>query len=160
MYIVSNWHWDHQDPLAEHLHEEMIRSTFYEKGTRVKRNIVLPSFSRHLSISPEELRSFLDTVRFSLGKNLIDLTREMEPRLKCAGLQPIDLTVTNIVYDDLAWKLFGRGCKSFDKNSFNQMIREEKLVVSPPTEHSEISIHSFAQYAGAPVIFKQRILIT
>ncbi len=150
LYIVSNWYWDYRDPLAKYLHEEMIRPDFYEKGTRSMRDIARSRWYRHLSISPEELRSFLDTVRFSLGKNLIDLTREMELRLKLAGLQPIDLTVTNIVYDDLAWKLFGRGCNSFDKNSFNQMIREEKLVVSPPTEHSEISIQSFAQYARRP----------
>ena len=94
--------------------------------------------------------AFLDTVRFSLGKNLIDLTREMELRLKLAGLKLIDLTVTNIVYDDLAWKLFGQGHNSFDRGSFDQMIQEEKLISPPPVDHSEISIRSFTQFARRP----------
>ena len=147
LYIVSNWHWDHRDAVAEHLHEEMLRPTFYEKGPQSKRGMVRSKWAEHLSISPEELRSFLDTVRFSLGKNLIDLAREMGPCLKSAGLQPIDLTVTNTIYDDLAWKLFGQGRNSFDKDSFDQMIREEKLAISPPIEHGEISIQSFGQFA-------------
>ena len=150
LYIFSNWHWDYQDAVAEHLHEEMLRPTFYEKGPRAKSGIVRSKWAEHLSISLEELHSFLDIVRFSLGKNLIDLAREMELRLKLAGMQPIDLTVTNIIYDDLAWKLFGQGRNLFDRDSFDQMIREEKLVVSPPTKHSEISIQSFAQFARRP----------
>lgn len=150
LYIFSSWHWDYQDPVVEHLHEEMLRSTFYEKGPRSKRGMIRSKWAEHLSVSPEELRSFLDTIRFSLGKNLIDLTREMELRLKFAGLKPIDLTVTNIVYDDLAWKLFGQGHNSFDRGSFDQMIQEEKLMAPPPTEHSEISIQSFAQFARRP----------
>jgi hypothetical protein len=150
LYIVSNWYWDYRDPLAEHLHEEMIRPTFYEKGTRSTRHVVRSNWFRHLSISLEELRVFLDTVRFMLGENLSALTTRLEQHLKFAELQPIDPTGTNVIYDDLAWKLFGQGRNSFDKNSFDQMIREEKLVISRSTEHSEISIQSFAQFARRP----------
>ena len=71
LYIVSNWVWDYQDPLAEHLHVEIIRPTFYEKGARSKRNIVRINWHRHLSISPEELRPFLDTVRLVSEKILL-----------------------------------------------------------------------------------------
>ena len=40
LYIFSSWNWDPQDIVAEHLHEEMIRSTFYEKGLQSKTGMV------------------------------------------------------------------------------------------------------------------------
>ena len=150
LYIFSNWHWANHDALAKHLHEEMIRPTFYENGPRSAVGRVRSKLAAHLSISEEELRTFLNTVRFTLGKNLVDLEREMGPRLKLAGLQPIDRTVTHIPYDSLAWELFAQGRNSFDEVAFNQMIHEEKLIASPATKHSEISIQSFAQFARRP----------
>ncbi|MXV85002.1 SAVED domain-containing protein [Candidatus Poribacteria bacterium] len=150
LYIFSNWHWANHDTLAKHLHEEMIRPTFYENGPRSAAGQVRSKLAAHLSISEEELRTFLNTVRFTLGKNLVDLEREMEPRLKLAGLQPIDQTVTHIPYDSLAWELFAQGRNLFDEVAFNQMIREEKLMALPATKHSEISIQSFGQFARRP----------
>ena len=150
LYIFSNWHWANHDTLANHLHEEMIRPTFYENGPRSAVGQVRSKLAAHLSISAEELRTFLNTVRFTLGKNLVDLERDMEPRLKLAGLKPIDPAVTHIPYDSLAWELFAQGRNSFDKASFYQLIHEEKLIAPSATEHSEISIQSFAQFARRP----------
>jgi len=150
LYIFSNWHWDYQDEPAKHLHEEMLRSTFYEKGPGSKIGKIRLKLANHLSVSENELRDFLNTVRFTLGKNLIDLEREMKPLLNLAGLKPIDPTVTNIIYDDLAWKLFAQERNSFDKDRLDQMICEEKLIALPSTKHSEISIQSFAQFARRP----------
>ena len=150
LYIFSNWHWADQDTLAKHLHEETIRSTFYENGPRSAAGRVRSKLAAHLSISEEELHTFLNTVRFTLGKNLVDLAREMEPLLELAELKPIDPTVTHIPYDSLAWELFAQGRNSFDKVGFNQMICEEKLMAPRNTKHSEISIQSFAQFARRP----------
>ena len=150
LYIFSNWYWAHQDALAKHLHEEMIRSTFYENGPRSAAGQVRSKLAAHLSISEEELHAFLNTVRFTLGKNLVDLARDMEPRLKLAELKPIDPTVTHIPYDSLAWELFAQGRNSFDEMAVNQMVYEEKLIASPATKHSEISIQSFTQFARRP----------
>ena len=150
LYIFSNWHWAHQDVLAQHLHEETIRSTFYENGPRSAVGQVRLKLASHLSVSEKELRAFLNTIRFTLGKNLVDLAREMEPRLKLAELKPIDLTVTHIPYDSLAWELFAQGRNSFDEVAFNQMIHDEKLIATPQRKHSEISIQSFAQFARRP----------
>ena len=150
LYIFSNWHWDHRDALAEHLHEEMLRPTFYEKGPRSNIGKIRLKLANHLSVSENELYDFLNTVRFRLGKNLIDLESEMKPLLNLAGLKSIDPTVTNIIYDDLAWKLFAQGRNSFDKDRLDQMTCEEKLIAPPSTKHSEISIQSFAQFARRP----------
>ncbi len=150
LYIFSNWHWAHQDTLAKHLHEETIRSTFYEGGPRSALGQVRSRLAAHLSISEKELHAFLNTVRFTLGKHLVDIARDMEPHLKLAGLKPIDPTETHIPYDSLAWELFAQGRNSFDKAAFDQMIHEEKLMAPTTTKHSEISIQSFAQFARRP----------
>ena len=150
LYIFSNWHWDHRDALAGHLHEKMLRLTFYKKGLKSAEGQARSKLANHLSISEEELRVFLNTVRFSLGKDLTDLAEDLAVRLVKEGLKPIGSTVTTIVYDDLAWKLFEQGRNSFDRDSFMKMIHEEKLKVPQSTEHSEISIQSFAQFARRP----------
>ena len=150
LYIRTNWHWDHNDPLAKHLHEEMFRCNFYEQGPRSKVGKILSKWSGHLCISQETLRPFLDTVRFNLGKNLTDLAREMTAHLAQAELKPFDSSVTHNHYDDLAWKLLGQGCNTFDRESFDRMIREEQLLLLRPTPHSEISIQSFSQFARRP----------
>ena len=150
LYIFSNWHWDHRNALAEHLYEGMIRSTFYEKGAGSERGKARAKLAFHLEVSEEDLRPFLNIVRFTLGKNLTDLEKDMEPLLELAGLQPIDPTVTYNVYDDLAWKLFGQGKHSFNIQSLNELIHKEKLIAPPSTKHSEISIQSFSQFARRP----------
>ena len=150
LYIFSNWNWANQDVLSKHFHEETIRSTFYENGPRSAAGQVRSKLAAHLSISEEKLHAFLNTVRFTLGKNLVDLARDMEPYLKLAGLEPIDPTATHIPYDSLAWEFFAQGRNSFDEVAFNQMIYEEKLIVTPQRKHSEISIQSFAQFARRP----------
>ena len=154
LYIVSNWSWNPADVLANHCHEEMLTSTFYEKGARTEEGKIRLELLKHLSesepISEEELRAFLSTVRFLLGQNLTDLERQMKPRLKMAGLHPIDPTVTHSIYDSLPWELFAQGQHSFDKENFNRLIGEEKLKAPSSTEHSEISIQSFSQFARRP----------
>ena len=150
LYIFSNWNWDHQDALAEHLHEGMIRSTFYDKGLGSARGKARAKLSAHLEVSEEVLWSFLNTVRFTLGKDLTDLEKYMEPLLELAGLKSIDPTTTSIIYDDLAWKLFAQGRNSFEKNTFDQMVHAEKLIASSPRKHSEISIQSFSQFTRRP----------
>lgn len=150
LYIFSNWRWANQDAISKHLYEGTIRSTFYETGQGSAEGQVRSKFAAHLSISEEELYTFLNTVRFTLGKDLVDLVSDMEPRLKLAGLQPIDPTVTHIPYDSFVWELFAQGRNSFDEEAFDQMIHEEKLMASPTTKHSEISIQSFTQFARRP----------
>ena len=150
LYIRTNWHWDHNDPLAKHLHEEMFRCNLYQQGPKSKVGKILSKWAGYLCISQEKLRPFLDTVRFDLGKNLTDLAREMTAQLARAGLKPFDPRVTHNLYDDLAWKLLGQGYYTFDRESFDIMIREEQLFLPPPTLHSEISIQSFSQFARRP----------
>lgn len=150
LYIVSNWFWHHMDELSRHLSEERIRNTFYNGGPNSRTGRIRSEFANHLSITESALQSFLDTVRFQLGKNLTDLTKELELYLKLSSLQPIDPEATSIIYDDLAWKLLAQGRNYFDRLSFEKMIYEEKLVIKPSSNYSEISISSFPQRFRRP----------
>ncbi|MDP3025927.1 MAG: SAVED domain-containing protein [candidate division Zixibacteria bacterium] len=154
LYVVSNWIWDPADVLARHLSEERIRDTFYKGSSRTKEGMIRSKFAEHLSITETELKRFLNTVRFQLGKNLTDLAKELEPYLKLAGLKPIDPLATTIIYDDLAWELFSQGRNRFDRDSFNDMLKEEKLIVPPRPNYSEISIRSCPQGARRPREFQ------
>ena len=150
LYIVSSWNWHPDGILSKHCHEEMICTTFFEKGPKSAEGKARSKLAEHLSVSEEDLQTFLDTVRFTLGRNLSDLEQEMNLHLKLAGLKPINSTVTNICYDDLAWKLFAQGKHSFDKDKFNEMIHEEDLIKPDSIKNSEISIQSFSQFARRP----------
>lgn len=150
LYVVSNWNWDHRDAAAKHIHEGLIRSTFYEMGPRSGAGKARRKLAAHLSVTDDELRSFLENVRFDLGKDLVDLIAQMGPRLELAGLHPINPALTNNPYDALPWELFGQECHSFNNQTLNQMIHEEKLIAPMSEKYSEISIQSFTQYARRP----------
>ena len=156
--IFTNWHWDYRDPPAKHLHEEAFRCSFYDHGPTSEVGKVLTKWADHLCISQEDLRRFLKTIRFDLGKNLVDLERELTRELRLAELETIDPTVSYNIYDDLAWKLFGKGRTTFTRDSFNSMIREEKLLLPPSEEISEISIQSFSLFARRPHDIQERHL--
>ena len=150
LYIVSNWFWHPDDKLSHYLSEERIRSTFYEGGPNSKTGTIQKAFVRHLSITEKELHRFLDTVRFQLGKNLVDLKNELIPRLKLANFKPVNISTTSLIYDDLTWKLFAQGRNYFNRKSFDEMMHEEKLVIPSPARYSEISICSYLQQTRRP----------
>ncbi|MDH7579021.1 MAG: SAVED domain-containing protein [Bacillota bacterium] len=150
LYVVSNYNWHPDDEIAKHLSEERIRYTFYAGGSSSKLGRIRAKLASHLAITEGELKPFLDTLRFKLGKNLADLTKELEPRLKLASLKPIDPTATHIIYDDLAWEWFEQGRNSFNAQTLDEALVEEKLIIKPSDDYSEISICSFPQYARRP----------
>lgn len=150
LYIVSNYNWHPDDEIAKHLSEDRIRDTFYTGGPKSRRGAIRAKYAAHLEITEEQLKPFLDKVRFRLGMNIIDLIEQLHPRLKLASLKPIDPTTTHIIYDDLAWKWFERGKNNFNAETLNKALSQEKLIVTPPSNYSEISICSFPQYARRP----------
>lgn len=147
LYIVSNWNWDHRDVLAEHIQEqEMIRDTFFERGPNSERGKARIKLRNHLDVSEEELYIFLNTIRFKLGENLTELSKDLNILLKQENLKQIDPKLTHNIYDDLSWKLLEQGRHSFDKQSLNKLILEEDLIVLPSPKHSEIFIRSFSKF--------------
>jgi hypothetical protein len=146
MTVVSNYHWDHGDPLAEHLHEGMLRASFFAGGPNSKLGQIRAKFESHLKIDAQELEAFLKTVRFDLGQGLSQLAKQMDPLLRLAGLRPIDLSKTQIEYDDLAWNLFNQDRNQFDRDSFHAMAVAEKLVVTAVQSEGELTVRSMVPH--------------
>ncbi len=151
LIVCSSWSWHYQDVIARHLSTEgSIRPTLYRGGPTSKAGRARSELGAHLGISEEQLRRFLDTVRFDLGKSLTDVTEQLQLSLKLASMRPIDPTVSSVVYDDLAWTLHDQGRNHFDAQSFDKMIHTEALAVDPLPDYSEISICSYTQGARRP----------
>ncbi len=74
----------------------------------------------------------------------------LQPLLKLAGLSACDVAHSSCVYDDLAWKLFAQGRNTFDRSTFDLMIRSEKLLAPQSGDHSEISICTRPEFARRP----------
>lgn len=150
LFVVSNWQWHPEDELARHVSEKAIRDSLYTAGPQSAAGTVRQRFAKHLGIDEDELKAFLDRVRFQLGEDLDDLRGDLELHLKLAGLKPIDPTASSVLYDDLAWKLFEQGRHVFDRAGFEALIREEGLIAELPAGYGEISIRSCLQYARRP----------
>lgn len=158
LIVVSNWSWDPHDVMSSHVSEQLIRDDFFAAGSKSSAGKMRREFEQHLGIGSDELVRFLRTIRFDLGKNLSTLTEELEPRLRLAGLKPIDHTKTGLIYDDLTYKWLDQRRNSFDKDAFDKIIKEEKLteIDSPP--HSEITIYSCAQWVRRPKEWQRSFL--
>lgn len=148
--VVSNWNWHPGDALARHIGEKAIRPSLYEGGPGSEAGKIRSQFAEHLGTTEDEMKEFLATVRFRLGRDLDDLGRELQPLLKLAGLRACDPSRTGCIYDDLTWKLFSQGRNTFNRESFDALIREEGLLVPVPPSYSEISICSRPEFARRP----------
>ncbi len=150
LYIVSNWVWDPRDEMARHISDEHIRDSFFSGGPRSKAGEIRRAFSAHLSIEEHELLSFIKQLRFLLGKSLEGLIRDLDPLLKLANLKPINPNQTSYIYADLAWKLYAQGRNRFNRQEFEKMVYEERLVIEHSPDYSEISICSRKEHARRP----------
>jgi hypothetical protein len=148
--VVSNWKWHPDDDLSQHVAESAIRETFFSGGPKSSNGKIRSEWAAHLGIPEAELKPFLETVRFRLGVEPDGWHGHLQPLLKLAGLTACDLGHSACVYDDLTWKLFGQGRNAFDRKTFDEMIRSEKLLAPQSGDHSEISICSRPEFARRP----------
>lgn len=150
LYIVSNWFWHPDDLLAKHISEGRIIESFFIGSKSTKLGKIRHQFIEHLKIDEKELIPFIKVIRFKLGINLNDFQVLMQPLLRLASLKQIDQDTSINIYDDLLWKWFKQNKNVFTKDSFQNLLQEEKLIVTDKVSHSEISIRSFLQYARRP----------
>lgn len=148
--VVSNWKWHPEDGLAPHLAEPAIRGTLFEGGARSQAGRIRRAFAEHLNTPETQLRDFLDTVRFRLGRSLDDWHSDLQPWLKLAGMAACDSGCSSCRYDDLTWKLFDQGRNSFDRKSFDELVHSERLLAPKAEPGSEISICSRPEFARRP----------
>ncbi len=129
LHVVSSSSWETQDPFCKFLSSENhVRSTFYEKGANSTQGKIRAKFVNHLGISEAELKPFLDKVRFDLGINRKGLAQNLDNKLRLCGLLPLDPTITNSRYSELAWKWLEQSANYFDKQKLSDLVQKEKLI--------------------------------
>ncbi|MCZ7547682.1 MAG: SAVED domain-containing protein [Anaerolineales bacterium] len=127
--VVSSSQWNPGDDFAQFVAAEgHLRTNFYEKGTKSKQGKLREKVITALNISESELKPFLGTVRFDLGKNRSHLLETLNAQLKPAGLVPFDRRITNTRYAELAWKWLEQDSSSFDKDVLQAKVAAEKLI--------------------------------
>ncbi len=135
--IVSSAIWNSQDPMSEFLSTEgRIRSNLYMGGSKSKAGTVRQRITAHLGISNEELKPFLELIRFDLGRNRSDLIENLNFQMENLGLVLIDLSITDTRYSGLVWKLFEQKKQTFDKAVLKDVVREEKLLDGKSAKNS------------------------
>lgn len=129
LHIVSSSGWDAHDQFCRFLSSEgHVRPTFFEKGPRSAQGSLRTKFSHALGISVNELKPFLDVVRFDLGLNRRQILESLNANLSRAGLLSFDRRITNNLYADLAWKWYEQGINSFDRSRLEELALRERLV--------------------------------
>lgn len=150
--IVSSSSWDSCEDILTFLSPEgNLRPDFYKGGIRSKQGNIRAKLAAHLEIDENELRSFIELVRFDLGVNRTKLVENINLGLKLASLVPIDKTITDTRYCELAWKLLEQGTNTFDKTTLREIIRREKLI-NQQTQLLLVRHQSFHHLAANAVI--------
>jgi hypothetical protein len=127
--VVSSSHWNSGEDFAQFVATEgHLRLNFYEKGSKSKQGKLREKVITALNISESELKPFLDTIRFDLGKSRSHLLETLNAQLKLAGLIPFDRRITNTRYEELAWKWLEQNAPSFDKDTLKSKAIAEKLI--------------------------------
>ncbi|MFT3895280.1 MAG: SAVED domain-containing protein [Anaerolineales bacterium] len=129
LHIVSSSGWDPNDAFCRFLSSENhVRWTFFEKGANSIQGRIRKRLADHLQVSEAELRRFIPFIRFDLGLSCGNITEILSANLKLAGLLPLEKTITNTRYAELAWKWLEQGPNSFDRPFLDQILLREKLL--------------------------------
>ena len=126
--IVSSSNWDSHEDILDFLSPEgHLRSNFYEGGIRSKQGKIRAKLAAHLGIDENELRAFIELVRFDLGVTRTKLIENINLSLKLVNLVLIDKAITDTRYCELVWKFLEQGTNTFDRQTLKEIVRREKL---------------------------------
>lgn len=127
--VVSSSMWDTQDVIFNFLSPEgHLVPDFYNRGPQSRQGKLRTKLATYLGISEKELRSFTELIRFDLGISRTKLVESLNVSLQLANLLPIDTTVTDTRYCELAWKMLEQGTNTFDKPTLREIIQRENLI--------------------------------
>lgn len=108
---------------------------------------VRTKWCNHLSVSEEDLRSILKSLRIIHNSDGSErLTEHLSFRLQSAGIQPISDARRASVFTDLIQKLHAENKKIFTKKELLDILRQEQLLVETSNAANEsitIGIRSF-----------------
>src|SRR6185437_11298570 len=117
----------------------------FDGGPRSAMGKISASWANHLDIDEAELRRALRTLALNVRvQSAEDIRAHLNDRFEAVGLIPISTSESAFIYDDLIRKLHGQGRKTFDRSSFREIVRAEKLLKGAvPPSRTVLGVRSF-----------------
>jgi len=146
--LVTNWRLERNDPLLKLIQTQtnaLDLERLFDGGPRGAIGLLRSSWCAHLDINEEALRILARTIAIAMRLESADELRDrVNDKFAKVGMREIPADETGFFYDDLITKLHGQGRKEFDRESFAELVRSEKLLVGDKEpERTAIGVRSF-----------------
>lgn len=132
--LVTNW--NARDPLGKLILQQynaLDLQGLFKGGTSSQTGKLRAAWADHLGIDEDELRTLVSTLAFNLRiRSGEDLRDHLNDKLARFGLVQSPPGHSGFLYDELIRKLHSQGRKEFDRKSFRDLVRDEKLLAGPP----------------------------
>jgi hypothetical protein len=151
--LVTNWGWDHTDPLAETLRRGHFNPRYLEsKGAKA----AAEAWRDKLQCDEKIFEIFLSRLAVRCSFDLQQQREALSDRLQLAGLAPIDLTTEHSPYDDLGLRLVEAGKTKFDKAFLTDFVKKNGVYVREPqrtNSRNGLAIRTYKKiFDGSPLM--------
>lgn len=153
IYLVSNWRWKPDDPLATSIvsRNGSLPERFFSDGPGAKLGKVRMKWQAHLSVDDTEFHDFASRLGFVLNHPGQDIfLQSLNDRLRAVGLKPVPADRIANSYDSLVQQFLTSGTNKFDRSGLVDICRREGLIeesrTSSPPERV-VGIRSFMRWA-------------
>ena len=145
-HLVTNW--DPIDPLRGLILNQtnaLDLGRLFEGRSRSKMGKIRAHWTNHLQVGENELQLAMRTLCLNVRvRSAEDIRAHLNDLFETVGLRRIPASESAFIYDDLIRKLHGQGRKAFDRRTFREMVRDEKLLEGDaPPSRTIVGVRSF-----------------
>lgn len=141
--LVTNWRWNHTDPLAQALRRAHF-NTKHIKGKKALDAVAL--WKKKLNCNDIAFEAFANRLLLKSSFDLVDQREALNDRLELAGLLPIDMETEHSPYDDLGLKLIEAGKTVLDRDYLLNFAKKNKIYIKDAARSNSqqiLAIRSF-----------------
>jgi hypothetical protein len=142
--LVTNWRLKPDDPLLELVRKEsdaLDLGRLFNGGPRSRTGKVRELWCKHLGLDDASLKPVARTLAIAeTPESLSSLRERLDEKFAAVGMRRVPAGETSFFYDDLAPKLLGQGRIEFDRESFRNMAKRERLLDSSNKSTSALTI--------------------
>lgn len=144
--LVTNW--DPRDPLRRLISNQtnaLDVDRLFKGGPKSAHGLLRARWTEHLNIDEVALRIVLRTMGINVRvRSGAELRTHLNDLFEAVGMRSVPADESSFLYDDLMRKLHGQGRKEFDRTSFRDMVRAEKLLAADaPPPRTVVGVRSF-----------------
>lgn len=153
LYLVSNWRWKPDDPLAKSIisRNGSLPDRFFSDSTGGDLGKVRVKWQTHLSVDDAEFQDFARRLRFTLNHLGQDFfLKSLNDRFRVVGLKPVQADRMTNSYDSLVQQFITSGVNKFNRSGLLDICRREGLVEesrTPLPPETVIGVRSFMRWA-------------